>query len=105
MTTKTRSRGLADIQPPAADLARSLAQVWNAALAQLEAALQALRINNGARGWNVIPSSEGSMVKLAREPRTTVKLSPKQAEKRSTARRLAKEDPQAYLKACRDGRL
>jgi hypothetical protein len=51
--------------------------------------------------WNVIPSGEGSMMRLAREPQTTIMLSASQVKARQAARVAAKKDPQAHLAAVR----
>lgn len=60
--------------------------------------------NTGAgalEGWTVVPADEGSMERLASEPRTTVELSPAQERQRQAAIRAASDDPAAYLRDCR----
>jgi hypothetical protein len=55
--------------------------------------------------WNPIPSSEASFERLSTEPNTTVLLSADEAEWVRSIERSAEEDPQAYLEACRSGKL
>jgi hypothetical protein len=47
--------------------------------------------------WSVIPADEGSMLRLASEPCTTIRLSAGQVEARQAARAAAQKDPEAYL--------
>ena len=47
--------------------------------------------------WSVIPSRDASMLRLAAEPGTTIRLSAAQVKARRAARAAAAKDPEAHL--------
>jgi hypothetical protein len=66
MTTKARSKGLADVAQPTQEAAKLLAGVWNGLISRAEVVVRALRIERGAR-HRLVPSSEATHERFARE--------------------------------------
>jgi len=87
-----------------AELIATRLEAWVREMIETRSAAAARASSAVGTQWKVIPSSDGSMTRLAGE-RTTVMLSPEQVEKRRAAKRLARADPEAYLNACREGKL
>jgi hypothetical protein len=91
------ARGLRGKATTAQSSAKAVARAPNKA--------QPRKATKAAKRWNLIPSSEATFERLSEESNTMVLLSKEEAEWRRSVERAAKEDPEAYLEACRSGRL